>query len=327
MRRRDFIVLVGAAVARARAANAQQPAMPVIGFLSDGSSDTYVTWVAAFRQGLGEVGYFEDRNVKVEYAWANGQSERLPALAADLVSNKVAVIAATASSAAPAAKAASATIPIVFMIGGDPVKLGFIASMNRPGGNMTGIAVLNFALMAKRFELLHEMLPRSSAPIALLLNPTSILYAEPETREAEVAARASGRLLLLIKTTNEDEFDAAFAELVRAQAGGLIVSSDPFFNIHRDRLVALATKHRVPTIYQWRDFTEVGGLISYGSSRSDMYRLAGNYVGRILNGEKPATLPVLQPTRFELVINLKTAKALGIMIPPSLLARADEVIE
>ena len=326
MNRRELIaVIIGAALAGP--ARAQQPSMPVVGFLSDGSSDTYVPWVAAFRHGLSEAGYIEHQNVTIEYRWANGQSDRLLPLAAELVSDKVAVIAATSSYAAPAAKAATATIPIVFLIGGDPVKLGLVASMSRPGGNVTGIAVLNFVLMAKRFELLHEMLPGSSAAIALLLNPKSVAYAEPETREAEVAARTSGRPLLLIKTETEDEIGAAFAELVEKHAGALIVSSDPFFNIRRDQLVALAAKHRVPAIYQWRDFTEVGGLISYGSNRTDIYRLAGNYAGRILKGEKPADLPVQQPTKFELVINLKTATALGIEIPGSLLARADEVIE
>jgi putative ABC transport system substrate-binding protein len=324
--RREFIaVLVGAALAGP--ARAQQASMPVVGFLSDGSSDTYVPWVAAFRHGLSEAGYIEGRNATIEYRWANGQSDRLPPLAAELVNQKVAVIAATSSYAAPAAKAATATIPIVFMIGGDPVALGLVASMNRPGGNVTGIAVMNFVLMAKRFELLHEVLPGSSAPIALLLNPKNVAYAEPETREAEVAARASGRLLLLIKAEKGDEIDAAFSDLVQKHAGALIVSSDPFFNIRRDQLVALAARHRVPAIYQWRDFTEVGGLMSYGSSRTDIYRLAGNYVARILKGEKPADLPVQQPTRFELVINLKTAKALGLTVPLTLQSSADEVIE
>ena len=326
MRRRDFIGVLGGAAAWPLATRAQ-PGMPVIGFLSDGSYDSYVPWVAAFRRGLGEAGYVEGRNVKIEYGWANGQSDRLPTLAAELTSHQVAVIAATTTYAAPAAKAATATIPIVFLIGDDPVKLGLVASMNRPGANVTGIVGLNFVLMSKRFELLHELLPRSSAPIALLLNPKSVAYVEPETKEAEAAARASGRSLLLIKTENDDEIEPAFSELVRNQVGALIVSSDPFFNIRRDQLVALAAMHRVPAIYQWRDFTEAGGLISYGPSRIDLYRMTGNYVGRILNGEKPAELPVQQPTRFELVINLKTAKALGLEIPPSLLARADEVIE
>ena len=328
MRRRDFIKgIAGSAASWPFAARAQQPTMPVVGFLSDGSSDSYIPWVAAFRQGLGEAGYIEGRNVTVEYRWANGHSDRLPSLAAELVSHQVAVIAATTSSAAPAAKAATATIPIVFLFGGDPVKLGLVASMNRPGGNMTGIAVPNFLLMAKRLELLHELLPGSSAPLALLINPTSTLYAESETSQAEAAARASGRPLLLLKTESENEIEAAFLELERKQADALIVSSDPFFNIHRDRLVALAVKHRVAAIYTWRDFTEAGGLISYGTIRTDIYRLTGNYVGRILKGEKAADLPVVQPSRFELVVNLKTAKALGLTVPQSILARADEVIE
>jgi putative ABC transport system substrate-binding protein len=326
MRRRDFFTFVGGtAAAWPLAVGAQQQAMPVVGFLHGGSSAPYARQVAAFRQGLTEVGYVEGRNVMVEYRWADDHPDRLPALATDLVAHHVKVIAAATLPAAPAAKAATAMIPIVFLIGGDPVELGLVATMSRPGGNMTGIAVLNVVLAAKRLEVLHELVPTVTV-IAMLLHPTSP-YTEPETRELEAAARTSGQRLLPIKAKNRDEIDAAFSTLVRERARALIVSADPFFTSHRNQLVMLAAQHGLPAIYQWRDFVDAGGLISYGTSHTDIYRQTGKYVGQILKGAKPADLPVQQPTKFELVINLKTAKALGLTVPPTLLARADEVIE
>ena len=325
-RRRDFVAILGGAVfVWSRTATAQQSSIPVIGFLNSGSAGAYTDQVAAFRQGLSEVGYIEGRNVTVEYRWADGRSDRLPALAADLVNRQVAVIAATTLPAAPAAKAATATIPIVFLIGGDPIALGLVASMSRPGANITGVAVLNVALTAKRLELLREVVP-APVVIAMLLSPTSA-YTDPETREIEAAARAGGQQLVFVKAASEAEIDAAFSTLARQRAGALIVSADPFFTSHRSQIVALAAQHGLPAIYQWRDFTEAGGLMSYGSSHIDIYRQTGNYVGRILKGDKPADLPVQQPTKFELVINLKTANELGITIPQSLLLRADEVIQ
>ena len=326
MKRREFIALIGgAAVAWPLAARAQQPRMPVVGFLNAGSAIPYTKQATAFREGLSETGYVEGRNMLIEYRWAEGHNDRLPALAADLVQRHVAVIAATTLPAAPAAKAATATIPIVFLIGGDPVELGFVKSMDRPGGNMTGIAALNVDLIAKRLELLHELVPKADT-VAVLVNPNSA-YTEPETNHVHEAGLAAGLKVLLLAASNENEIGTAFANLVRQKVGALIVSADPFFTSHRDQVVALAARHAIPTIYQWRDFPEIGGLVSYGANRLDTYRQTGIYVGRILSGVQPSDLPVVQPTKFELVINLKTAKALGITVPLPLSGRADELIE
>ncbi len=311
MRRRDFIrVVTGLAVTGPLAARAQQATMPVVGFLNAGSAIPYAKQVTGFRGGLSETGYVEGRNVLIEYRWADGHNDRLPALAADLAQRGVAVIAATTLPAAPAAKAATATIPIVFLIGGDPVELGFVKSMDRPGGNMTGIAVLNVDLIAKRLELLHELVPKADT-VSVLVNPNSA-YTEPEISHVREAGLAAGLKVLLLAASNENEIDNAFADLVRQKVGALIVSADPFFTSHRDQIVALVTRHAIPTIYQWRDFPEIGGLVSYGADRVDIYRQTDIYVGRILSGVQPSDLPVVQPTKFELVINLKTAKALGI---------------
>jgi putative ABC transport system substrate-binding protein len=325
VRRREFISLIGGAVAWPLAARAQQPRMPVVGFLNAGSAIPYAKQATGFREGLSEMGYVEGRNMLIEYRWAEGHNDRLPALAADLVQRHVAVIAATTLPAAPAAKAVTATIPIVFLIGGDPVELGFVESMDRPGGNMTGIAVLNVDLIAKRLELLHELVPKADT-VAVLVNPNSA-YTEPETSHVHEAGLAAGLKVLLLAASNENEIGTAFANLVRQKVGALIVSADPFFTSHRDQVVALAARHAIPTIYQWRDFPEIGGLVSYGADRVDIYRQTGIYVGRILSGVQPSDLPVVQPTKFELVINLKTAKALGISVPIPILGRADEVIE
>jgi putative ABC transport system substrate-binding protein len=326
MRRRDFIKGVGGSVAASPlAVQAQQSAMPAVGFLNAGSAIPYARQATGFREGLSETGYVEGRNVLIEYRWAEGHNDRLPALAADLVQHHVAVIAATTLPAAPAAKAATATIPIVFLIGGDPVELGFVKSMDRPGGNMTGIAVLNVDLIAKRLELLHELVPKADT-IAVLINPNSA-YTKPETSHVHEAGLAVGLKVLLLAASNESEICTAFANLVQQKVGALIVSADPFFTSHRDQVVALAARHAMPTIYQWRDFAEIGGLVSYGADRVDIYRQTGIYVGRILSGGRPSDLPVVQPTKFELVLNLKTAKALGISVPIPILGRADEVIE
>ncbi|HZK88694.1 MAG TPA: ABC transporter substrate-binding protein [Stellaceae bacterium] len=328
MRRRDLIALAAGAVAWSRplSAQAQQKAMPVIGYLSSVSPGPSASLVAAFRQGLSDTGYVEGQNLAIEYRWAGGSFDRLPALAADLVGHKVDLIA-TAGGPPPAlaAKGATSTIPIVFSGVGDPIGVGLVTSLARPGGNITGFSLMNIELMPKRLALLSELVPQARF-IALLVNPNNP-NAERMVREVREAARAKGVQLPIVKASTEGEIDAAFASLVQLHAGGLVVGADPFLDSRREQLVALASRHGVPAIYVFREFAEAGGLISYGASFTAASRQFGIYAGRILKGEKPADLPVQQPTTFELVINLKTAKTLGLTVPQSLLARADEVIE
>ncbi len=325
MNRRE-LMLLGAALTAPRALGAQQKAMPVLGFLSSTSPGPYAPFVAAFRQGLSDTGYVEGQNLTIEYRWAEGSYDRLPALAADLVGRKVDLIAAGGGiPSALAAKTATSTIPVVFAVGTDPVGDGLVASLARPGGNLTGISFLLVELIPKRLELLSELVPRAGV-IALLVNPNNA-NAEPIIRDVQEAARTKGVQLQILKAGTESEIDAAFATLVELKAGALIVGSDPFFVSRREQLVALASRYAVPAIYEGRQFAAVGGLISYGTSLTAVYRQAGVYAGEILKGAKPADLPVQQPTTFELVVNLNTAKALGLTVPPSVLARADEVIE
>jgi len=322
LRRELLLLLGGAAVGWPFAARAQPKAMPVIGYLS--STAPTPAWLAAFRQGLSETGYVEGANLAIEYRSAQGNYDQLPAMAADLVGRKVDVIVAGGTPAARAAKSATSTIPIVFGGVGDPVGIGLVASLARPGGNLTGISEMTTDLMSKRLELLSELVP--ATVIALLVNPNNA-NATPFVREVEEAGRTKGVQLPILKASNESEIEAAFGTLVRLHAGALIVVPDAFFSSRREQLVALASHHAVPAIYHLRELAAAGGLISYGASLTANYRQAGIYAARILKGEKPGDLPVQQPTKFELVINLKTAKALGLTVPQSLLARADEVIE
>ena len=327
MRRRDFIkVIAGSAAAWPLAVRAQRPAMPVIGYLANAFPAGFVHFVAAFRRGLGELGYVEGRTLAIEYRWAEGQHDRLPGFVADLIARRVAVIMATGGGApALAAKAATTTIPIVFTGGTDPVKAGLVASLSRPGGNATGVINIATELTAKRLELLRELVP-TAALITVLFNPASP-DAEGQVVEIERAARTLGQQISVLNARSEGEFDAVFAAIVAQRAGALFVGGDPLFTSRRARLVALAAQHAVPTSYSFRDFPLAGGLMSYGADLLEVHRQAGVYVGRILKGEKPVDLPVLQPTKFTLVINLKTAKALGLTVSDKLLVAADEVIE
>jgi putative ABC transport system substrate-binding protein len=326
MRRRHFISLIGGMmVPRPRAAPAQQLPKPVIGFLHGTSLETRRTEVAAFHRGLIETSYVEGRNVTVEYRWAEGMYDQLPALAADLARRQVSVIAAFGTAAALVAKAAAATIPIVFIVGGDPIALGLVVSLRQPGGSITGVTPLNDDLAPKLLELLHELVPKA-ALVGYLINPKNATSANL-SRQAQLAERTIGKRVQILNASTEQDFEPAFAVLDQVRAGGLCVQGDTFFNGRRGQLIALAAQHSIPTVYAFRDYAAAGGLMSYGTSLWDAYRQVGVYVGRILNGEKPADLPVQQSVKVELVVNLKTAKTLGLTFPLSLLGRADEVIE
>jgi putative tryptophan/tyrosine transport system substrate-binding protein len=327
LRRREFITLLGGAATWPLAARAQQPPMPLIGYLGVSSFEKSAgRSLHAFKRGLAESGYVEDRNVTIEYRWADDEYDRLPALAVELVQRGVEVLVAAGSPAALPAKAATTVIPIVFMIGSDPVELGLVAGLNRPGGNLTGVAYLNVEVAPKRLELLHELIPTAKS-IALLVNPANPVVADAQAKELQAAISTLGLNLMLVKASNPLEMEDAFATLVRERVEALQIGVDPLFGNHVDQLVALAARHKVPTIYPWREFTAAGGLMNYGSSIPDAYRQVGVYTGQILKGAKPADLPVQRPTKLQFVLNLKTAKALGLEIPPTLLARADEVIE
>jgi putative ABC transport system substrate-binding protein len=326
MRRRQFLHILGGAAAWPLAARAQQQAMPVIGFMSGRSPEDSAYLVAAFRGGLGEVGFVVGQNVTIEYRWGLGRYDRMPALAAELVDRHVAVLVGVGGDvSAGAAKQATSTIPIVFGLGGDPVKAGLVESLNRPGGNATGFTLLTNELEAKRIGMLHDLVPGASV-IGALLNP-NFPPAVSQLQQLEVASQAVNQKISVLKASNDTELDAAFASLVEQKVGALLVTADPYFDTRRDRFIAFAQQNRLPTMYQFRDYAVAGGLISYGPNITDMYRQAGVYTGQILKGAKPADLPVLQPTKFEFVINLKTAKALGLVIPAGLISYADEVIE
>jgi ABC-type uncharacterized transport system substrate-binding protein len=324
MKRRHFITLLGSLAAWPLAARAQQAPIPVVGFLQTGASSATAHMGAAVHRGLKEAGYVEGQNVEILYRYADGQYDRLPTLVADLVRRQVALIGAFGPPAAQAAKAATTTIPIVFT-SIDPVKFGLVASLNRPGGNATGVHVLTIDLEGKRLELLSEMVP-ASVPVAALINPHGE-HAEQQTKDVQAGGLRIGRQILILNASSEREIDTAFRTLIERRAGGLLVTGDAFFNIRREQLVALAAYQAIPAIYEWREYALAGGLMSYGTSITDAYRQAGIYIGRILKGEKPSELPVVQSTKFDLVINLRTAKGLGLEIPPKLLALADEVIE
>ena len=327
MRRREFIkVIAASAAAWPIAARAQQAPIPVVGFINAASAQNYTRQLAAFLKGLGESGYVDGRNVAVKYRWAEGQNDRLPAMAADLVHRQVAVMAATSTPAALAAKAATTTIPIIFELGSDPVELGLVASLSRPGGNVTGVIQWNIEVAPKRLEVLHELLPTARV-MALLVDPTDPTNAKTTVSEVSAAAKTFGLQLHVLKASNENDFTGVFAKLIQLGAGGLVVGGGAFFVSHEKQLAALTVRHAVPAASEHREFAAAGGLLSYGSDITDAYRLTGIYTGRILRGDKPAELPVQRATKVELYINLKTAKALGLNVPPALQARADEMIE
>jgi putative ABC transport system substrate-binding protein len=327
MRRREFVTALGAAlVAHPFTARAQQQAMPVVGFMNATDAESAKQQLAAFLKGLEEVGYVDGKNVVIEYRWAEAKVDRLPAMAADLVQRQVSVIAATTTPAALAAKTATKTLPIVFETGNDPIKLGLVASLNRPGGNVTGVTQLNSGLVAKELEVLHELLPTAKT-VALLVNPADPAVADEETMEAASATQILGLELHILKASTQEQLEAVFANLSQSQISGLVVGPEAFFTSRIGQLAALAVRHKVPTIYRGREFAAAGGLVSYGSTLTSSYRLAGFYTGRVLNGDKPADLPVQQATKFELYINLKTAKELGVTVPLPLSGRADELFE
>jgi putative ABC transport system substrate-binding protein len=327
MRRREFITLLGGTAATwPLAARAQQAPPPVIGFVNAASAAGYARPFSAFLKGLGEAGYVDGHNVVIEYRWAEGRNDRLPLFVADLVQRKVNVIAATSTPAVIAAKAATTTIPIVFTTSDDPVRLGLVASLNRPGGNVTGVTQTNVEVAPKRLQLLHELVPKASV-MATLVNPTNPTLAEANLKELHSAARTLGLELHVLNASAERDFDGVFAKVIQVRAGGLVITGDPLFTSRTEQLAALAVHHAVPAVYEWREFAAAGGLLSYGASITDEYLMAGTYTGRILKGDKPADLPVQQVTKVEMYINLKAAEALGINVPNSLIGRADEVIE
>ena len=327
MRRRDFIrAATASAVAWPLFARAQQSAKPVLGFVNVASAKNFTRPLSAFLKGLGETGYVDGQNVAIEYRWAEGKNDRLPSFVADLIERKVTVIAATSTPVAIVAKAATTTIPIVFTTADDPVRLGLVASLNRPGGNVTGATQATVEVAPKQLQLLHELIPTARV-MALLVNPAIPTLADSSTRALQAAARTLGLNLHVLNASTEGEFNGVFAQLIQLRAGGLVIGSDPFFTSRTEQLAALAVHHAVPAVYHWREFAVAGGLVSYGAAVTDVYRLAGNYTGRILKGDKPADLPVQQVTKVEMHINQKTAKALGLTVPQAPLSRADDVIE
>jgi putative tryptophan/tyrosine transport system substrate-binding protein len=325
MKRREFIVLISGTAALVVSARAQQPSLPVIGYLESASQGQFADLIPAFRKGLSETGYLDGQNVRIEYRWAEGQYDRLPTLTAELVRDHATIIFTTALISAQAAKGVTTTVPIVFVSGPDPVQFGLVASLNRPGGNLTGITLFTSTVGAKRLQLLRELLPAATT-FAFIVNPSNT-RADSDVEEMETAARALGQQIIVAKAGTDRDLETAFAALAQRSIQALVIGGDPFFNGQAQQLVALASHYAIPTVYPLHEFATAGGLMSYGSSISDAYRQAGIYAGHILKGAKPADLPVMQPTKFELVINLKTARTLGVEIPPTLLARADEVIE